>query len=188
MNFAAGQLDMWWPASRAVPRCAPAVVRRVESRAWRAATSDYPPRAAGRAATSATGFETLLRHAPPNVEVRLHRAPVESVRESATAGRSRRPAAPRLRRGADRVGHDDVRYGLAAGWTHAAPLVPASSRSTAGSRATRVPPGATVAIRGFALTFIDAALALTEGRGGSFEPLDHPYRLRYVPGPGRRPR
>ena len=29
-------------------------------------------------------------------------------------------------------------------------------------------PGATVAIRGFALTFIDAALALTEGRGGRF--------------------
>ena len=39
-------------------------------------------------------------------------------------------------------------------------------------------------MRGFALTFIDAALALTEGRGGSFEPLDHPYRLRYVPGDG----
>ena len=36
-------------------------------------------------------------------------------------------------------------------------------------------------MRGFALTFIDAALALTEGRGGSFEPLDHPYRLRYCP-------
>ena len=48
----------------------------------------------------------------------------------------------------------------------------------------RIAPGATVAIRGFALTFIDAALALTEGRGGTFEPLDHPYRLRYVSSPG----
>ena len=33
----------------------------------------------------------------------------------------------------------------------------------------KVPPGATVAVRGFGLTWIDAALALTEGRGGRFE-------------------
>ena len=45
----------------------------------------------------------------------------------------------------------------------------------------RVPAGATVAVRGFALTFIDAALALTEGRGGRFSPDGHPYRLRYEP-------
>lgn len=34
----------------------------------------------------------------------------------------------------------------------------------------RVPPGCSVAIRGFGLTWIDAALSLTEGRGGRFEP------------------
>ena len=33
---------------------------------------------------------------------------------------------------------------------------------------TDVPAGGTLAIRGFALTFIDAALSLTEGRGGEF--------------------
>ncbi|QDT88735.1 FAD/NAD(P)-binding protein [Gimesia algae] len=32
----------------------------------------------------------------------------------------------------------------------------------------RIPPQSTVAVRGFALTFIDACLALTEGRGGKF--------------------
>jgi len=32
----------------------------------------------------------------------------------------------------------------------------------------RIPAGSQVAVRGFALTFIDACLALTEGRGGSF--------------------
>lgn len=32
----------------------------------------------------------------------------------------------------------------------------------------RIPSGSTVAIRGFALTFIDACLTLTEGRGGKF--------------------
>ncbi|MDF1811840.1 MAG: FAD/NAD(P)-binding protein [Verrucomicrobiales bacterium] len=31
-----------------------------------------------------------------------------------------------------------------------------------------IPPGSKVAVRGFSLTFIDAALALTEGRGGKF--------------------
>jgi diaminopimelate decarboxylase len=46
----------------------------------------------------------------------------------------------------------------------------------------RIRPGARVVARGFALTFIDAALALTEGRGGSFEPAGGGYRLRYVPG------
>lgn len=34
----------------------------------------------------------------------------------------------------------------------------------------RVPPGSTVVCRGAALTFIDAALTLTEGRGGRFTP------------------
>ncbi len=81
------------------------------------------------------------------------------------------------------VGHQDTSAtALATDWTHAAPLVPAVFPVDRRLTRDRVPPGATVAIRGFALTFIDAALALTEGRGGSFEPLDHPYRLRYVPG------
>jgi hypothetical protein len=35
-----------------------------------------------------------------------------------------------------------------------------------------IAPGAVVAVRGFALTFIDLALALTEGRGGSFARLE----------------
>ena len=37
-------------------------------------------------------------------------------------------------------------------------------------------------MRGFGLTFIDTAIALTQGRGGQFEPVEnHPYRLRYIP-------
>ncbi len=42
-----------------------------------------------------------------------------------------------------------------------------------------VPPGAVVSIRGFALTMIDASLALTEGRGGTFRAGREPYLLRY---------
>lgn len=44
------------------------------------------------------------------------------------------------------------------------------------------PAGSSVAMRGFALTFIDDALALTEGRGGKFVAFDAG-RLRYIGGP-----
>lgn len=43
----------------------------------------------------------------------------------------------------------------------------------------RVPRNSTVAIRGFALTFIDACLALTEGRGGKF--LQDDQQWKYLP-------
>lgn len=44
-----------------------------------------------------------------------------------------------------------------------------------------IEPGSAVAVRGMGLTAIDVALALTEGRGGSFEEVDHrPGRLRYT--------
>ena len=72
--------------------------------------------------------------------------------------------------------------GRARAWPHAAPLIPAVF-PIARLAAAHVAPGATVAVRGFALTFLDAALALTEGRGGGFAPADHPYRLRYAPSP-----
>ena len=48
-----------------------------------------------------------------------------------------------------------------------------------------MPAGAPVYVRGMALTSIDVALALTEGRGGSFVPRDDgSARLTYVPAPG----
>jgi diaminopimelate decarboxylase len=47
-----------------------------------------------------------------------------------------------------------------------------------------VPPGSEVAIRGFALTWIDATLALFEGRGGRFVPVGDGPGLRYLPGAG----
>jgi diaminopimelate decarboxylase len=182
MNFAAGALDMWWPASRAVPRA-----RRRSFVEWRAANGArdeaYPPRAhVGR--YLADGLAALLRHAPPTVEVRVHRAPAEGVREDAYGWHVE---AGGVGRSYDEVliavGHQATSASaLAASWSHAAPLVPAVFPVERWLTRDLVPPGATVAVRGFALTFIDAALALTEGRGGSFEQLDHPYRLRYLPG------
>ena len=56
---------------------------------------------------------------------------------------------------------------LASDWSGPGRLTPTTPE---GLSAEAVPPGATVACRGAALTFIDVALALTEGRDGRFEP------------------
>jgi diaminopimelate decarboxylase len=182
MNFAADQLDLWWPESRAVP-----VGERLPFVAWRAASAGgdeaYPARAeAGRYLCD--GFQRLLRHVPASLDVRLLPTAVRAVRPS--DGRWE-VVAGELSQRYDEVlvatGHErSSPTALARGWSLPVPLVPAVFPVGRMLSPDVVPPGATVAIRGFALTFIDAALALTEGRGGTFEPLDHPYRLRYVPG------
>lgn len=54
------------------------------------------------------------------------------------------------------------------------------------SRLDAIAPGAQVAVRGAGLSFVDVALALTEGRGGRFVPVDegeHCDQLRYESGP-----
>jgi uncharacterized NAD(P)/FAD-binding protein YdhS len=166
MNFAAAQLDMWWPSGGAVPEG-----ERRSFVAWRDAghgsAEEYPPRGeVGRYLSQ--GFAALLRHAPPNVELRVVRTAVET-------------AVPEAGRWLLQTASSALRYDellLAIGHQGQSGVFPVEQRL---SRAA-VAPGAVVAIRGFALTFIDAALALTEGRGGSFEPLAHPYRLRYLPG------
>jgi uncharacterized NAD(P)/FAD-binding protein YdhS len=183
INFAADQLDMWWPDGGVVPRS-----RRLPFVAWRAAgggeAADYPPRAeAGRYLCE--GFERLLRCTPPHIAVQLRRTAVWTVRRSEGGWEvATRDSLATYDEVLVAVGHQDSSpSALASDWSLAAPLVPAVFPVDRTLARDVVAPRATVAIRGFALTFIDAALALTEGRGGSFEPLDHPYRLRYVPGP-----
>jgi uncharacterized NAD(P)/FAD-binding protein YdhS len=133
----------------------------------------------------AAGLEAMLLASPPGVRITLRRSAVRSVRRTGDGWRivatddeaacdyDEVLVATGHRTGGDRV--------LAGSWTHAARLIPAVFPVARWLSSERVPAGATVAVRGFALTFIDAALALTEGRGGSFESSDHPYRLRYVP-------
>jgi len=180
MNFPAGAVDMWWPSSAVVPRG-----ERRSFAAWSGGcdAAAYPARAeVGR--YLADGLASLLRHAPSGVRVTLRRARADAVRSNCgqwdvvVAG---------VARSYDEVllatGHEQSpRGGLARVRAHPATLVQSVFPVGRWLCSQRVRPGATVAVRGFALTFIDAALALTEGRGGSFEALDHPYRLRYVPG------
>ena len=175
MNFAADQLDMWWPAEpgRAAPR--PPVVRRLARRAG-GGDEAYPPRAeAGRYLCDGLEHAAALRAAERRGAAAPH-APSGRCARARAAGRSRRAARRRpMTRCWSRSGtRTPPAAGLANGWAHAAPLVPAVFPVERMLARDAVAPGATVAIRGFALTFIDAALALTEGRGGSFEPLGDP--------------
>ena len=172
MNFAAGLLDMWWPGGTAVP---PSDQRsfvswsRAHGAAWH--PDDYPPRSAvGRYLSD--GLAALLAHAPPHVVVTIRSTRVRAIRRS---GENWEVAADGPAGRYDEVliatGHDPSWPGaLSNGWTGPAPLVPAVFPVERRLSTDQVPPGATVAIRGFALSFIDAALATTEGRGGSFEP------------------
>ena len=189
MNLAAEQVDLWWPldagASRRTSRRSFDDWRRTAARAIRA--ESYPPRAeVGR--YLADGLARLLRHAPP--ERRGRRCAPVAVRalercDGAWAVTTADDDVARLRRGAGRrsaTGPRIDRRRPARGTLGAR-----SSPSSATLDRDRVPAGATVAVRGFALTFIDAALALTEGRGGTFEPGGRPHRLRYRGERRRRP-
>ena len=67
------------------------------------------------------------------------------------------------------TGHaDDWPGALRHGWSGSPALVPRVYPVEHWLSAVRVPSGSRVACRGAALTFIDAALSLTEGRGGRF--------------------
>ncbi|WP_010533565.1 FAD/NAD(P)-binding protein [Brachybacterium squillarum] len=69
------------------------------------------------------------------------------------------------------TGHASGHTGaLAPAWRSTIPLREGVLPVAAMLSAQAVPPGARVALRGAALTFLDAALALTEGRGGRFRP------------------
>ncbi len=180
MNFAADRLDMWWPQTRAVP--ARDRLSFVDWRRRRGGSDEaYPPRAdVGR--YLAEGLASLLRHTPPWASVTLRPVAVEALARCAGGWRVR--TAGGTTRGYDEVlvtvGHGPAVDPLPTGpWEHAAPLVGAVFPVDSRLSPERVPAGAAVAVRGFALTFLDAALALTEGRGGTFEDGRHPGRLRY---------
>jgi diaminopimelate decarboxylase len=184
MNFPAGRIDMWAASSETVPAS-----QRLPFTAWaremgeRVEAESYPPRAlVGR--YLAEGHETIVRHAPAQIEVELRRARVEKIRRCS--------ASWELVSGSEWRTYDEVLIAtghesswgesLRGSFDHPVPLIPSVFPVDERLSAETVAPGATVAVRGFGLSFIDAALALTEGRGGRFEPADHPYRLAYLSG------
>lgn len=182
MNFAAEQVDIWPPQSRAV-----AASERLSFAEWRKAQGDpsneeYPPRAqVGRYLVA--GYESLRAHAADKATIELRPAAVRSIRRERTGWEvATGESAGIYDEVLVAVGHQAASdQGLAAAWPHPAPLVPAVFGVERWLGRERISPGSTVALRGFALTFIDATLALTEGRGASFEETAHPYRLAYSP-------
>jgi uncharacterized NAD(P)/FAD-binding protein YdhS len=169
MNFAAGQIDMWWPTNRSVPhRERTGFVDWSRANDMPVGADDFPSRArVGR--YLADGLATVLRHAPPNARVTRRPTTVRAV--------SPRGNAWRLDTNAGTAAYDEVLVATGHDWSGGSTVFPVDRWLSPA----RVPAGAIVAVRGFALTFIDAALALTEGRGGTFEPTGHPYSLRYRP-------
>ncbi|MDO9410052.1 FAD/NAD(P)-binding protein [Patulibacter sp.] len=207
MNNAAVHVDLWWPGNATVP-----AHERRSFAAWDAGRHGDPGAFVPRAAVGrylADGLATVLRHADPATTVRVVRARVVDVRRvdggrGGHAGTA--PGAPGPAGGAaddattwsvttDDGGtavHDEVLLatghvrptGTAAPADRApGPTIPAVFPVDVHLGPDAVPAGAVVAVRGFALTAIDAALALTEGRGGRFVPATVAHRLRYEPGP-----
>lgn len=150
--------------------------------AWRAARGEtqplepFPPRAlAGRYLAGV--WADAVAHAPSGCVARHVPARVAQLR--ARPGGWLVDGAPY-----DEVllvtGHaDDWPGALRHGWSAPQPLVPAVFPVDEHLGTDVIAAGARVAVRGAALTFIDAALALTEGRGGRFVEADG--RLGYQP-------
>lgn len=129
------------------------------------------------------GFERLLEHLPPGVTVSRHVGEVSDIRPDERGGYQVEfvPAASveTVEIGADKVllatGHsrlvpgvEETRYGaFAARHAGRASFIPFVYPVVETMR--EIPAGARVAMLGVGLTFIDAVLELTEGRGGRFE-------------------
>ncbi len=156
MNFPSQRIDLWPAGSLAVP----AVQQRSFSEWGHLVPETYAARAeVGR--YLADGFALLAASAPAIVRL-LPRHVATLTRDD---GRWT------VDGGTERYDEVVLATGhrppdTATRWTHSAPLVPAVF--PVDERLGSVAPGAYVAVRGFALTALDACLALTEGRGGHF--------------------
>lgn len=186
MNFAASQVDAWPDDTTFVPRPERLCFVDWRSREGPAHGDDYPPRAqVGRYLEWC--LQRMLAHRSKRVDWRLVPRHVTSLDRTATGWLV--VCACGERRRFDEVifctGHRWKEPASPAPIAGAIPCVPVFPIDAV-SKDHPLAPGTVVAVRGFALSFIDAALALTEGRGGVFVPgRIHP-KLVYLPS-GREP-
>lgn len=176
MNFTADQISMWAPGA--------GHGRRGFAAWWRGRTGEDPERYPARAEVGrylADGLQRVLASLPPGVRARLIERRVDDL-TLADDGRIRLECAG-VTRHYDEVlittGHERSWDGALDPSAHPSATTIARVFPVHELDPDRVPPGSRVAIRGFGLTFIDAALALSEGRGGRFTGPDE--GLAYAP-------
>ncbi|MBA2113586.1 FAD/NAD(P)-binding protein [Bremerella alba] len=120
-------------------------------------------------------FRQVLEQFPSDVAVQVHQARVTEVIESGPAWKVSTTETSML---ADNLvlttGHEGWRSTGTLSNQHDARIIEHVFPVGRQLSQARIPAQSTVAIRGFGLTWIDATLALTEGRGGTFsETADH---------------
>ena len=157
MNFPAGLINAWTGG------------RGPSSLEWAARSpkpvdaGDYVPRAhVGRYLS--WSFEHVVAQAPSNVRLIRHKTRVEAVNRNGDRW-SISPQNVTVDHALITTGHQDgFRHSATETHNHIPSPFPIDQRLTQ----TAVQPASTVRCKGFALTFIDTMLALTEGRGGVF--------------------
>ncbi len=189
LNLAARHVDVWSVDNDLVPasqRLDLVTWLERHAPAWAAADAYVPRRFVGHYLREA--YAALVAALPPSLRLTHVPAVVDDL-VPVERGWRVLPADAGAERG-DPAVVDEVMITTGHGtWTsdRGADAWAASLAASGGTRVVRtvlpvtsalgpaaVPAAATVGMRGFALTFIDAALALTAGRGGRFDGLDGP--------------
>ena len=193
LNYSAGQVNMWTDEAPAANAECLSLAAWCTAKGLPFGPESYPPRAVvGRYLKA--GFEAILRGLPARVSVHKHVTEVTSLaaeRDGYRLGRATSEGPRVMARPFHKIllctGHprnrptaEDRRlqqHALRNPGTRFIPFVyPVENKLSS------IPAGSRVGMKGMTLTFIDAVLALTEGRGGRFVREHH--ALRYVPSGG----
>ncbi|ATG38274.1 FAD/NAD(P)-binding protein [Phaeobacter piscinae] len=164
MNFPAGKIDAWTGGR------GPDLQVWLMSQGKKVAAEEYVPRAVvGQYLTWC--FGQVVANAPPNLQISIHPVRVHDVRQF-QARWMISPGSIVVDELLICTGHQD--------WSrtrrpHLSEEIPSPFPVDLALTKARIPPGTSVACKGFALTFLDTMLALTEGRGGSFAPSEQGY-------------
>ncbi|MCX7567704.1 FAD/NAD(P)-binding protein [Sulfitobacter sp. F26169L] len=167
MNFPARMIDAWTDGR------GPDFLKWSHSNGSSVAADDYVPRS-NVGAYLGWCFKKVVENAPANINLTLHTTSVTSLRQKQD-GWIVTPSGIVVDEVLVSTGHQDwLRENSADSAITVSSPYPISKTLTPAS----VRAGAIVACRGFALTFIDMMLALTEGRGGVFTEIDkgHSYQ------------
>jgi len=167
MNFPAKFIDAWTDGR------GPDLQAWLKVRDMAVASGAYVPRAlVGRYLTWC--FEKAVADAPSNIRLKIHPRRVTGLCQSKN-GWEISPGNVAADEVLVTTGHQDWSR---RGQTENPFAIPSPFLVDRVLSEAAIPPGTTVACKGFALTFLDTMLALTEGRGGVFTETGQGYRYR----------